>query len=115
MRFELGCSLDIVVKIAILFGRRVSQPFAHKFRNLIGVGAFAFQRTLPDHRYSPARILEGFDVPSVSGDVFVELLAPKIHVGSGCRGRLATVAVPKTTMDEQHRLEPGEDDIRRSR
>ena len=88
------------------------QPFTHKSRNLIGVGAFAFQRTLPDHRHSPARIQEGFDVLSVSGDVLVELLAPEIHVGSGRRGRRATVAVPKTAMDEQNRLEPGKDDIR---
>lgn len=99
--------------ILVFFARH--QPFVHKFRDLIGVGTFAFERTLPDHRYSPARILKGRGVSSVSCDIFVELSAPEIYIGSGRRGRLATVAVPETAMDEQDRLEPGEDDIRRSR
>lgn len=91
------------------------QPFPHKFRNLIVTSTFAFERTLPDHRHPPACILKDINVSSISSDVFVELFTPEIHVGSGRRGRLATMSVPETAMDEQNRLEPGEDDIRRSR
>lgn len=91
------------------------QPFIHKSRNLVGVGFFAFEGTRPDHRHSPTRILKSFDMPLVPGDVLIELLVPEIHVGSGCRGRLAAVSMPETPMYEQHRFEPRKNDIRRSR
>lgn len=54
-------------------------------------------------------------MPSISGDVFVELLSPEIDVGPRRRRRFTTMAVPETAMYEQHRLKSGEDDIGRSR
>lgn len=91
------------------------QPVVNKTSNCFALVAFTLEHAFPDNSYPPSTIEQRINVPSVSGNVFVKLLAPEIHVGSGRRGRLATVAVPETAMDEQSRLEPGEDDIRRSR
>jgi len=90
------------------------QPFAHKSRNIIRCASIAFERTLPDHSNFPARLLKGLNVPTISGDVFIELLMPVILVGSRYCSRFATMSVPETTMHEQNRLEPREDDVRRT-
>lgn len=49
---------------------------------------------------------------SVSGDVFAELLVPKIYVGSRRCGRLAPMTVPKAAVHEHHGSVTGENDIR---
>lgn len=91
------------------------QPVTYKDSDLSGIAVFTLECTLPDYGYTPPDILKGVNIPSVSCDIIVELLVPEIYVGSRCRGRFATVPVPKTAMDEQDRFEPRENDIRRPR
>lgn len=73
----------------------------------------SFQPAFPDDDHPPAQAAEAADVPAVVGHVPREFFGPKLPVGLGGGGALATlVPVPETAVDEDHGPVARQDDVR---
>ncbi len=60
----------------------------------------------------PTSLLQGGLLFFVAGDVAFELFGPKFHVRFWHRGNFAAfVAMPKATVDENHRMPFGQNDV----
>ena len=69
---------------------------------------FAF----PDDNDMPAGLLQGGLLLFVAGDIACELLGPEFHVGFWhCGDFAAFMAMPEATVDENHRMPFGQNDI----
>ena len=69
---------------------------------------FAF----PDDNHMPAGLLQGGLLLFVAGDIAFELLGPEFHVGFWhCGDFAAFMAMPEATIDENHRMPFGQNDI----
>ena len=69
---------------------------------------FAF----PDDNDMPTGLLQGGLLLFVASDIAFELLGPEFHVGFWhCGDFAAFMAMPETTIDENHRMPFGQNDI----
>ena len=91
------------------------EPHSDFFGDVVSAGFLAFESAFPNYRDPPSRIEKRFDITPVTGDIFVEFLAPIIYVGSRGRRRAAPMSVPEASVYEHDGLESGKDNVRRTR
>ena len=88
------------------------RPYAWEEKECQTLWDDLFDFAFPDDNDMPAGLLQGGLLLFVAGDIACELLGPEFHVGFWhCGDFAAFMAMPEATVDENHRMPFGQNDI----